>query len=173
MRDLIHALTRVKYCAECEGDHMKAVLQRVIRAEVSVVSGEERRISGKIGRGLLVLLGVKTDDGEEDARKLADKIANLRIFEDEAGKMNLSAREVGGEALVISNFTLYGDCRKGRRPSFTEAAPGEQAELLYRFFGEMLTRAGVQAHYGEFGATMEVSLVNDGPVTLILESKTT
>ncbi len=152
---------------------MRAVLQRVIRAEVAVVSGEERRISGKIGRGLLILLGVKSDDHEEDARALADKIANLRIFEDEAGKMNFSLLETGGEALVISNFTLYGDCRKGRRPSFTEAAPGAQAEPLYKFFGEMLTRAGVQVQYGEFGATMEVALVNDGPVTLILESMKT
>ncbi len=152
---------------------MRAVLQRVIRAEVSVVSGEERRISGKIGRGLLILLGVKTDDLEEDAQALADKVANLRIFEDEAGKMNFSLLEIGGEALVISNFTLYGDCRKGRRPSFTEAAPGAQAEPLYKFFGEMLIRAGVQVQYGEFGATMEVALVNDGPVTLILESRKT
>ena len=150
---------------------MRAVLQRVIRADVTVVSGEERRVSGEIGRGLLILLGVKADDSVEDAKYLADKIANLRIFEDDTGKMNLSLLETGGEALAVSNFTLYGDCRKGRRPGFSEAAPGAQAEPLYKIFGELLSGMGIRVQYGEFGATMEVTLVNDGPVTLIVESR--
>src|SRR5438093_1337723 len=113
---------------------MRAVVQRVSRAAVRVVEGEITGEVGAIGMGFLVLVGVRTDDTEEDTRFLADKVANLRVFEDEEGKLNRSLVEVGGSALVVSNFTLYGDCRKGRRPSFTEAAPGAQADTLYRKF---------------------------------------
>ena len=150
---------------------MRAILQRVSRAEVEIVEGEERRISGKIGAGVLLLIGVRSDDTETDAKQLADKIANLRIFEDEQGKMNLSLLEISGEALIVSNFTLYGDCRKGRRPSFTEAASGEVAKSLYERFGIFLEAFGIRSEYGVFGATMQVSLVNEGPVTLLLDSR--
>jgi D-tyrosyl-tRNA(Tyr) deacylase len=150
---------------------MRAVVQRVLRAEVSVVEGEARREVGRIGNGLLILVGVRTDDTEADARALADKIAGLRILEDEAGRLNLSLLETGGSALVVSNFTLYGDCRKGRRPSFTEAAPGPLAQSLYESFGSALQAQGVPVQYGAFGAEMQVMLVNDGPVTLLLDSR--
>ena len=150
---------------------MRAVLQRVLEAKVVVTEGEIRRTSGEIGAGLLLLIGVRSDDTEEDAKILAEKIANLRIFEDEAGKMNLSLLEIRGEALVVSNFTLYGDCRKGRRPSFTEAANGETAKSLFDSFGKLLEAQGVPTQFGVFGATMQVSLVNDGPVTLLLDSR--
>lgn len=136
-----------------------------------VVDGENRRTVGTIGGGLLVLVGVATEDTDADARMLADKIAGLRVFQDEDGKMNLSLLDTGGAALVVSNFTLFGDCRKGRRPSFTAAAPGAQAEALYRQFGQALAAQGVPVQYGEFGAHMEVPLVNDGPVTLLLDSR--
>jgi D-tyrosyl-tRNA(Tyr) deacylase len=138
---------------------------------VTVVEGEARREVGTIAQGLLILVGVGTEDTEADAQALADKIAGLRVFQDEDDKMNRSLLDVGGSALVISNFTLFGDCRKGRRPSFTAAAPGAQAETLYRRFGEALTAQGVPVQYGEFGAYMEVRLVNDGPVTLLLDSR--
>jgi D-tyrosyl-tRNA(Tyr) deacylase len=138
---------------------------------VTVVEGEARREVGTIAQGLLILVGVGTEDTEADAQALADKIAGLRVFQDEDDKMNRSLLDVGGSALVISNFTLFGDCRKGRRPSFTAAAPGAQAEALYRRFGEALTAQGVSVQYGEFGAYMEVRLVNDGPVTLLLDSR--
>src|SRR5262249_38228817 len=115
---------------------MRVVVQRVSQATVVVVEGEEEREAGTVGTGFLLLVGVRSDDTEEDARYLADKVANLRVFEDENGKLNLSLREVSGGALVVSNFTLYGDCRKGRRPSFTEAAGGSRADALYRAFGE-------------------------------------
>ena len=154
-----------------EWDKMRAVLQRVSEAKVEVIEGEIKRTSGKIGAGLLLLIGVRSDDTEEDAKTLSEKIANLRVFEDEAGKMNLSLLDTGGEALVVSNFTLYGDCRKGRRPSFTEAAPGETAKALYEIFGNFLGSQGVPTQFGVFGATMQVSLVNDGPVTLLLDSR--
>ncbi len=150
---------------------MRVVLQRVSEAKVEVIKGEIKRTSGKIGAGLLLLIGVGSDDTEEDAKTISEKIANLRIFEDEAGKLNLSLLDIGGEALVVSNFTLYGDCRKGRRPSFTEAAPGESAEALYEIFGNFLESQGVPTQFGVFGATMQVSLVNDGPVTLLLDSR--
>ena len=150
---------------------MRAVIQRVREASVLVREGEVRREAGAIGPGFLILVGVGTDDTEAEAQTLADKIANLRVFQDEDGKMNLSLLAVHGSALVVSNFTLFGDCRKGRRPSFIAAAPGAQAEALYRQFGEALSAQGAPVQYGEFGAHMEVHLVNDGPVTLLLDSR--
>jgi D-tyrosyl-tRNA(Tyr) deacylase len=150
---------------------LRAVVQRVREASVLVVEGEQRRAVGSIAHGLMILIGVGTDDTEADARTLADKIAGLRVFEDDEAKLNLSLLDTGGAALVVSNFTLFGDCRKGRRPSFTAAAPGPQAEILYRQFGEALAAQGAPVQYGEFGAQMEVRLVNDGPVTLLLDSR--
>jgi D-aminoacyl-tRNA deacylase len=150
---------------------MRAVVQRVARASVRMVEEVTAREVGKVGMGFLVLVGVRTDDTEEDARFLAEKVANLRVFEDEEGKLNRSLVEVGGSALVVSNFTLYGDCRKGRRPSFTEAAPGALAEALYRKFGDLLAAQGISVEYGAFGAMMEVELINAGPITLLLDSR--
>lgn len=150
---------------------MRAVVQRVASARVRIAEGEDWREIGCIAYGVLVLLGVHTTDTERDARLLAEKIAGLRIMEDGEGKMNLSLAEVGGGVLVVSNFTLYGDCRKGRRPSFTDAAPPAQAEHLYRVFGEALTALNLPVAWGEFGAHMHVELVNDGPVTFILETR--
>ena len=126
---------------------------------------------GRIGPGLLVLLGVSTSDGEADADYLADKITHLRIFQDRAGKMNRSLVDTGGEMLVVSQFTLLGDCRKGRRPSFVQAAEPEKAKRLYDCFVNRIRLNGISAATGQFQAMMAVSLVNDGPVTLILESK--
>ncbi len=145
---------------------MRAVVQRVRRAWVMV---DETRVA-EIGRGLLVLLGVAKGDGEEQARWLAEKIAQLRVFEDDAGKMNRSLLEMGGEALIVSQFTLYGDARKGRRPSFDQAADPEKARALYEKFIDNLATLGIQTSQGMFQAKMLVSLENDGPVTLILES---
>lgn len=145
---------------------MRAIVQRVRQAWVKVGDEEVARI----GHGILVLLGVEQKDSEEDARYLANKIAHLRIFEDEEGKLNRSVLEVGGEALVVSNFTLYGDCRKGRRPSFTDAAPPEVADALYQRFCELILAEGVPLHKGVFQAKMQVGLINDGPVTLLLDS---
>jgi len=139
---------------------------------VTIAEGEVRRQVGTIAHGFLILVGVGVEDTGLDAQGLADKIAGLRVFQDEEDKMNRSLLDVGGSALVISNFTLFGDCRKGRRPSFTAAAPGPQAEALYRQFGEALAAQGVrEVQYGEFGAHMEVRLINDGPVTLLLDSR--
>ncbi|MFC4600365.1 D-aminoacyl-tRNA deacylase [Cohnella hongkongensis] len=146
---------------------MKVVLQRVSEAKVTV-QGEA---VGAIGKGLLLLVGVGQEDTEQDLAWMADKLAGLRIFEDEAGKMNLSVEDVGGEVLSVSQFTLYGDCRKGRRPNFMGAARPEQAEALYDKFNELLGARGLRVETGRFGAMMDVSLVNDGPVTLILESR--
>lgn len=145
---------------------MRAVIQRVAAASVEV-DGEE---IASIGRGLLVLLGVTYADDEKHAVAMADKLAHLRIFEDEAGKMNLSIADVGGEFLVVSQFTLYGDIRKGRRPSFTDAAPPEQARRLYERVIEELRRRGYSVQSGRFGAHMHVRLVNDGPVTLLFDT---
>jgi D-tyrosyl-tRNA(Tyr) deacylase len=145
---------------------MRAVLQRVSHAKVTV----NGVISGEIGAGLMVLLGVTAPDTDEDARFLAEKILNLRIFEDEAGKMNRSVRDAQGALLIVSQFTLYGDCRKGRRPSFDAAAPAGQARTLYESFVEMTRASGLRVATGVFQAHMEVELVNDGPVTLILDS---
>lgn len=146
---------------------MKVVLQRVSEARVRV-KGET---VGEIGRGLLLLVGIGQEDGEDDVAWMADKVAGLRIFEDEEGKMNLSVKEAGGEILSVSQFTLYGDCRKGRRPNFMAAAKPETANMLYERFNALLREAGFRVDTGVFGAMMDVSLVNDGPVTLILDSK--
>ncbi len=146
---------------------MRAVIQRVAAADVRV----DHEIVGRIGPGLLVLLGIARSDEEKDADYLADKAVHLRIFEDGDGKMNRSLLETGGEALVVSQFTLLGDCRKGRRPSFVEAAPPERAEQLYEYFVDQLKMKGITVATGRFQAMMAVSLINDGPVTLILETK--
>jgi D-tyrosyl-tRNA(Tyr) deacylase len=146
---------------------MRAVVQRVTESSVTV----EDRVVGAIGPGLLVLLGVAQGDTEQDADYLADKIVQLRIFEDEAGKMNLSLLDRGGSLLVVSQFTLLGDCRKGRRPSFASAAPPETAEALYEYFAAQVRAKGVTAATGQFRAMMKVRLVNDGPVTLVVESR--
>jgi D-tyrosyl-tRNA(Tyr) deacylase len=146
---------------------MRAVVQRVSRARVVV----REEVVGEIGRGLLVLLGVAAGDTPEQARWLADKVVGLRIFADAEDKMNLGVAEVKGAVLVVSQFTLYGDCRKGRRPSFVEAAPPELAVPLYDTFVEAIRALGVPTATGRFGAMMQVELVNDGPVTLIVESK--
>lgn len=145
---------------------MRAVVQRVKECTVAV-KGES---VGSIGKGLLVFLGVHREDTPAGAEYLAQKIASLRIFEDDTGKMNRALVEVAGSILVVSQFTLYGDCRKGRRPSFIDAAPPDLAETLYGHFIESLRRIGVPVETGRFQAMMEVTLVNDGPVTLILES---
>ena len=145
---------------------MRAVVQRVSQAQVAV-AGE---MVGGIGRGLLVLLGVAHADIEADADYLADKIAGLRIFEDEKGKMNLETAAVGGGILVVSQFTLYGDVRRGKRPSFDAAAPPERARRLYEYFVGRIRAAGLPCHTGRFQERMEVELVNDGPVTILLDS---
>ncbi len=144
---------------------MRAVLQRVRQARVRV--GDE--VTGEIDRGLLVLLGVTHGDTPEQARWLAEKIVGLRIFQDDEGKMNRDVSEAGGNVLVVSQFTLYGDCRKGRRPSFLDAAPPETAIPLYEEFIKAVRALGVHVATGRFGASMSVELVNDGPVTLIVE----
>ena len=146
---------------------MRAVLTRVKSASVAI-DGET---VGSIGQGLLILLGVGPEDTEETARFLAEKALKLRIFEDENGKMNLGLEQVGGQVLVVSQFTLYGSCRKGRRPSFTEAAPPELGNHLYEYFLECCTRLGYPPQHGQFGADMQVHSVNDGPVTLILDTQ--
>ncbi|MBI3695287.1 MAG: D-tyrosyl-tRNA(Tyr) deacylase [Acidobacteria bacterium] len=146
---------------------MRAVIQRVSRAQVSVGG----KLTGSIGRGFLVLLGVGKLDTAADAEYLAEKTAGLRVFQDAAGKMNCSLAEAGGAVLVVSQFTLYGDCRKGRRPSFDEAAPPDQAKALYNCYVELLRARGLDVETGVFQAMMEVELVNSGPVTLLLDSK--
>ena len=145
---------------------MRAVVQRVSEAAVSV-SG---RVEGRIAAGIVVLLGVEKDDSEKDADYLAEKISGLRIFEDDGGKMNLCAGDAGGEVLVVSQFTLYGDCRKGRRPSYSRAAGGDFAKGLYELFVARLRERGLGVETGVFGANMEVSIVNSGPVTLLVDS---
>ncbi len=146
---------------------MRAVVQRVIKGSVTV----ENEVIGAINRGLVVLIGVETDDTIKDAEYLAGKIVNLRIFEDEEGKFNYSLIDVQGELLAVSQFTLYGDCRKGRRPSFSDAAPPEKAKALYESFVEEVKKLGVSVATGQFQAHMVVNIVNDGPVTLLLDSK--
>ena len=145
---------------------MRAVVQRVSRAEVRIGG----RVVGKIARGLVVLLGVAGGDGEADAALLADKILGMRIFADDAGKMNLSMAQVEGALLVVSQFTLIADTNSGRRPSFIEAAAPDEARRLYEHFLSLARMRGVKVERGEFGATMEVEIVNDGPVTIILDS---
>jgi D-tyrosyl-tRNA(Tyr) deacylase len=146
---------------------MRAVLQRVSSASVFV----NEQTVGKIDQGLLVLLGIEEGDSEQDALYLAEKTAQLRVFEDEAGKMNLSVKDIDGNVLVVSQFTLMGDCRKGRRPGFTRAAKPDKADALYRHYVEFLRRRGLFVATGVFQAMMKVQLVNDGPVTLLLDSR--
>lgn len=145
---------------------MRAVIQRVLSAKVTV----DGAVTGQIANGLLVLLGIAKTDTPGDSDTLVEKILNLRIFPDNKGKMNLSLIDTAGSLLVVSQFTLYGDCRKGRRPSFDDAAPGEQARLLYEHFVDAARAKAVHVQTGIFQAHMEVSLVNEGPVTLIVES---
>jgi D-tyrosyl-tRNA(Tyr) deacylase len=145
---------------------MRAVVQRVSQASVTV--GDE--VVGAIGQGLLILLGIGVGDSEAEARLLAEKTANLRIFADEEGRFNRSLLDIGGEALVVSQFTLYADTRRGRRPSFSDAAPPEIAAPLVDIFADELRRLGVAVSTGRFGAMMRVALVNDGPVTILLDS---
>lgn len=145
---------------------MRAVVQRVTRARVTVAND----VVGDIGSGLLVLLGVAQEDTEADADYLADKITGLRVFEDSGGKMNLSLREAEGSMLVVSQFTLYGDVRRGKRPSFDQAAPPEKALQLYQYFVERVRGAGLRCETGKFQAMMQVELINDGPVTILLDS---
>lgn len=148
---------------------MRAVIQRVARGKVSVAE----RTLGEIGPGLVVLVGVGRGDSQADVDYLVDKTVNLRIFEDDQGKMNRSLLEAGGAVLAVSQFTLYGDARKGRRPSFSDAAPPDEGKELYERYMDGLRAAGVHVEAGEFGAMMAVELVNDGPVTILLDSKRT
>ena len=146
---------------------MRAVVQRVTKGRVRV----EGETVGEIGPGFVVLLGIGREDTRADVQYLAEKVVNLRVFEDEEGKMNLSLLDVGGEILAISQFTLYGDCRKGRRPSFTAAAPPEEARALYEGFVQEVAGYGLRVATGQFQAHMLVEIHNDGPVTLLLDSK--
>jgi D-aminoacyl-tRNA deacylase len=146
---------------------MRVVVQRSKKASVTV----EGKITGQISKGLVLLVGVTHEDTVEDAEFVADKVANLRIFEDGNEKMNFSLLDVGGEILSVSQFTLYGDCRKGRRPNFMDAARPEHAKIVYDQFNNILREKGIIVETGVFGAMMDVSLTNDGPVTLIIESK--
>jgi len=146
---------------------MRAVVQRVSRARVTV----DARSIGQIERGLLVLLGVGAEDGEEDAEYLAQKIAALRVFEDSEGKMNRDVSEAGGAVLAVSQFTLFGDARRGKRPSFDAAARPERARGLYEYFVERVRALGLRCETGQFQVDMKVELVNDGPVTILLDSK--
>lgn len=145
---------------------MRAVIQRVHRANVDV----EEKTVGRIGPGLVVFLGVGREDQHEDCDYMAGKIAGLRIFEDAAGLMNLSVQDCNGSILAISQFTLYGDCRKGRRPGFSAAAPPEEAEKLYDYFCTVLRNKGIKVATGCFGATMRIMVDNDGPVTILMDS---
>ena len=145
---------------------MKLVIQRVSKAKVEV----DNKIGGSIGQGFLVVVGITHTDTEKEADYLANKLCKMRIFEDENGKMNLSLKDVGGELLIVSQFTLYADCAKGNRPSFIEAARPEQATPLYEYFCKKCEEQGIKVEKGVFGAHMEVSLLNDGPVTIVLES---
>jgi D-aminoacyl-tRNA deacylase len=146
---------------------MRAVVQRVTESTVRVAGA----VAGSIGPGLLVLLGVGRGDGEKDADELAEKVVHLRVFPDEEGRMNRSVMEAGGAVMVVPQFTLYGDCRKGRRPSYVDAAPPEEADRLFRHFVETVKRSGLPVAEGVFRADMDVALVNRGPVTLLLDSR--
>ena len=145
---------------------MRAVLTRVKSASVTI----DGQVTGKIGQGFLILLGIGPEDNEQTCRYLAEKALGLRVFEDENGKMNLGLDQIGGQVLVVSQFTLYGNCRKGRRPSFTEAAPPELGNALYEKFLAICQELGYPPQHGQFGADMKVESINDGPVTLILDT---
>ncbi|HFB6220605.1 TPA: D-tyrosyl-tRNA(Tyr) deacylase [Neisseria gonorrhoeae] len=149
---------------------MRAVIQKTVGAKVDVVSEAGTETCGKIDGGFVVLLGVTHSDTEKDARYIADKIAHLRVFEDEAGKLNLSLKDVGGAVLLVSQFTLYADAASGRRPLFSQAAPAEQAQRLYLRTAELLRGHGIHVETGRFRTHMQVSLCNDGPVTILLDS---
>lgn len=146
---------------------MRAVFQRVLESSVEV----DGQVVGRIGHGAMILLGVGDGDTEQDAQYLADKVAGLRVYGDDEGKMNRSVQDVGGEVLVVSQFTLYGDCRKGRRPSFASAAPPDEARRLYGYFCDRLRQMGLTVAEGVFQAEMKVSLVNHGPVTILIDSR--
>lgn len=146
---------------------MRAIIQRVNNAKVDI----DNNTSGAISKGLLILLGIGQEDNEEDIKYLTDKIMNLRIFEDENEKMNLSLLDIEGELLIVSQFTLYGDCRKGRRPNFMKAAKPNDANVLYEKFISVCSEYNIKIESGEFGADMKVDLINDGPVTILLDSK--
>lgn len=150
---------------------MRVVVQRVSSASVEIIEEDSRYVSGKIGRGLMVLLGISDEDTEEDLEYICDKVTGLRIFEDEEEKMNLALKDVGGSILLVSQFTLYGDCRKGKRPSFIKAARPEKAIPLYEKMIARMRQQGYTVETGVFGAHMSVSIQNDGPVTLIIDSK--
>ena len=145
---------------------MRAVVTRVTSASVTI----DGQVVGQIGKGFLILLGVGPGDGEAQCRKLAEKALGLRVFQDENGKMNLGLEQVGGQVLVVSQFTFYGNCRKGRRPSFVEAAPPELGEAMYERFLQLCRNAGYAPQHGRFGADMQVASVNDGPVTILLDT---
>ncbi|WP_099187781.1 D-aminoacyl-tRNA deacylase [Tepidibacter mesophilus] len=146
---------------------MRAVVQRVSNSSVTV----DQNVVGKIGKGIMVLLGINDDDNSKDVEYLVDKIVNLRIFEDENEKMNLSLLDIKGDLLVVSQFTLYGDCRKGRRPNFTDAAKPDKAVPLYEELIDKAKKYGIKVETGKFGAHMNVDIMNDGPVTLLIDSK--
>ncbi|URN92940.1 MAG: D-aminoacyl-tRNA deacylase [Candidatus Pristimantibacillus lignocellulolyticus] len=146
---------------------MRVVVQRSKAANVTI-AGEQ---VGAIDKGLVLLVGITHEDTEQDLKWVADKLSGLRIFEDEAGKMNLDITEAGGSILSVSQFTLYGDCRKGRRPSFMKAARPEHAEPMYLMFNDLLRNKGIHVETGQFGAEMDVSLVNDGPITIIIDTE--
>lgn len=150
---------------------MRVVVQRVSSASVEIIEADSRYVGGKIGRGLMVLLGISDEDTEEDLEYICDKVTGLRIFEDEEEKMNLALKDVGGSILLVSQFTLYGDCRKGKRPSFIKAARPEKAIPLYEKMIARMRQQGYTVETGVFGARMSVSIQNDGPVTLIIDSK--
>ena len=153
---------------------MKAILQRVTRASVRIVMGDEcpgPEVERAIGTGYMVLLGVALDDDETDAERIVDKVVGLRVFDDDHGKMNLSIGQIGGQMLVVSQFTLLADTRKGRRPSFSNAAPPERGKALYEYVVDRLRLNGITVETGEFGAHMQVELVNDGPVTIVLDTR--
>ncbi len=146
---------------------MRAVIQRVKEARVEV----EGEVAGRIGEGILLFLGIRKDDTQDDIKYLVEKVLGLRMFDDDAGKMNLSITDVGEEILVVPQFTLYGDCRKGRRPSFDEAASPDMAERLYDIFVEEVKKRGINVQTGRFRAIMDIHLTNSGPVTILLDSR--